>query len=153
MVSVKETLRFLQPVTRELVHRSSVSEVFVTDGLHKGGAEFVVAAQWPRDHALYHPDENGRYDPLLFAETLRQAHFYAAHTFFDVPLGHRFVGQDLSFEITGPAALRVGAAPLPVLLDGAWEWQGERPRAGPVPVWTSHWWWTAGCAGTVTRAV
>ncbi|MGY1502787.1 ScbA/BarX family gamma-butyrolactone biosynthesis protein [Streptomyces sp. QTS52] len=119
-------------MTRELVHRSSVSEVFVTDGLHTGGAEFVVAAQWPRDHALYHPDENGRYDPLLFAETLRQAHFYAAHTFFGVPLGHRFVGQDLSFEITDPAALRVGAAPLAVLLDGTWEWQGGTParRAG-----------------------
>jgi len=132
MVSAKETLRFLQPVTRELVHRSSVSEVFVTDGLRTGDSTFVIAAQWPRDHALYHPDENGLNDPLLFVETLRQAHFYAAHTFFDVPLGHHFVGQDISFEITDHAALRVGGAPLSVLLDGTWEWQGGTParRAG-----------------------
>ncbi|MFD4528599.1 ScbA/BarX family gamma-butyrolactone biosynthesis protein [Streptomyces sp. NPDC058470] len=132
MVSAKETLRFLQPVTRELVHRSSVSEVFVTDGLRTGDSTFAIAAQWPRDHALYHPDENRLNDPLLFAETLRQAHFYAAHTFFDVPLGHHFVGQDISFEITDHAALRVGGAPLPVLLDGTWEWQGGTParRAG-----------------------
>ncbi|WP_031089533.1 ScbA/BarX family gamma-butyrolactone biosynthesis protein [Streptomyces sp. NRRL WC-3549] len=121
-----ELLTFLQPVTRELVHRSSIAEVFVTDGVRTGHNAFSVGAQWPRDHALYHPDENGLNDPLLFAETLRQAHFYGAHTYFGVPLGSRFIGQDVSFEITDPAALRVGAAPSAVVLNGTWTEEVDR---------------------------
>ncbi|MDH6224193.1 MULTISPECIES: ScbA/BarX family gamma-butyrolactone biosynthesis protein [Streptomyces] len=123
-----EVLSFLQPVTRELVHRSAIAEVFVTDGVRTGADTFSVAAQWPRDHALYHPDENGLNDPLLFAETLRQAYFYGAHTYFGVPLGSRFIGQDVSFDITDPAALRVGGAPLAVVLRGTWT--EERDRRG-----------------------
>lgn len=123
-----EVLSFLQPVTRELVHRSSIAEVFVTGGVRTGTDTFSVGAQWPRDHALYHPDENGLNDPLLFAETLRQAYFYGAHTYFGVPLGSRFIGQDMSFAITDPAALRVGGAPLAVVLHGTWA--EERDRRG-----------------------
>ncbi|MFJ8885214.1 ScbA/BarX family gamma-butyrolactone biosynthesis protein [Streptomyces sp. NPDC102402] len=121
-----EVLSFLQPVTRELVHRSSIAEVFVTGGVRTGTHTFSVGAQWPRDHALYHPDENGLNDPLLFAETLRQAHFYGAHTYFGVPLGSRFIGQDVSFDITDPAGLRVGAAPLAVVLHGTWTEEHDR---------------------------
>ncbi|MGW7044578.1 ScbA/BarX family gamma-butyrolactone biosynthesis protein [Streptomyces avermitilis] len=128
MGATVEVLSFLQPVTRELVHRSSIAEVFVTDGVRTGENAFSVGAQWPRDHALYHPDENGLNDPLLFAETLRQAHFYGAHTYFGVPVGSRFIGQDVSFEITDPTALRVGAAPLAVVLNGTWT--EERDRRG-----------------------
>ncbi|MER5554064.1 ScbA/BarX family gamma-butyrolactone biosynthesis protein [Streptomyces sp. NPDC002793] len=123
-----EVLSFLQPVPRALVHRSSIAEVFVTDGVRTGTDTFSVGAQWPRDHALYHPDENGLNDPLLFAETLRQAYFYGAHTYFGVPLGSRFIGQDMSFDITDPAALRVGVAPLAVVLRGTWA--EERDRRG-----------------------
>ncbi|QNP65984.1 ScbA/BarX family gamma-butyrolactone biosynthesis protein [Streptomyces genisteinicus] len=127
-----EVLSFLQPVTRELVHRTAVAEVFVTDGVRTGANTFSVAAQWPRDHALYHPDENGLNDPLLCAETLRQAYFFGAHTYFGVPLGSRFIGQDVSFEITDPAALRVGAVPAAVVLHGTWTEEHDRRgrRAG-----------------------
>ncbi|MGW1136667.1 ScbA/BarX family gamma-butyrolactone biosynthesis protein [Streptomyces zhihengii] len=123
-----EVLSFLQPVTRELVHRTAVAEVFVTDGVRTGANTFSVAAQWPRDHALYHPDENGLADPLLCAETLRQAYFYGAHTYFGVPLGSRFIGQDVSFDITDLAALRVGSVPSSVVLCGTWT--EERDRRG-----------------------
>lgn len=122
------SLSFLRPVTRELVHRSSVAEVFVTDGIRLGERGFVVAAQWPRDHALYHPGENGLSDPLLFAETLRQGMVYVAHQHLGVPLGRRFVYRDLDFEITDPAALRVEGVPLSVLLAGEWAWDGAGAR-------------------------
>lgn len=127
MARAEHGLTFLQPVTRELVHRSSIGEVFVTDGVRTGESEVSVAAQWPRDHALYHPDENGMSDPLLLAETLRQAHFYAAHKCFGVPLGSRFVGQDVSFRITDPTLLRIGEEPLAVVLHGNWT---EERRSG-----------------------
>lgn len=128
MVDACDYLSFAHPVSRELVHRSAVAEVFVTDSARVGDTEFVVAAQWPRDHALYHPDENGLSDPLLFAETLRQGMVCLAHRHCDVPLGHRFVGRDLDFEITDPAALRVEDVPLSVFLVGTWTWDGDDAR-------------------------
>lgn len=128
MVHACDSLSFARPVTRELVHRSSVAEVFVTDGARAGDREFVVAAQWPRDHALYHPDENGLSDPLLFAETLRQGMVYVAHRHCGVPLGRRFIGRDIDFEITDPAALRVEGVPLSVFLVGEWTWDGDDAR-------------------------
>lgn len=122
-------LRYLQPVQRELVHRSAIAEVFVTDGLRKDGDRFAIAAQWPRDHALYHPDHNGLSDPLLFAETIRQTLLYVSHAHFGIPQGHRFIGRDLHFEITDTDALRLGGAPLPVVLEVDWTWEEDRlPR-------------------------
>ncbi|MFD0430835.1 AfsA-related hotdog domain-containing protein [Streptomyces zhihengii] len=118
------------------MHRTAVAEVFVTDGVRTGTNTFSVAAQWPRDHALYHPDENGLADPLLCAETLRQAYFYGAHTYFGVPLGSRFIGQDVSFDITDLAALRSGAYRRPWSCAG----RGRRSATGgdgrPGPAWT-----------------
>lgn len=128
MVPAPRSLSFVRPVTRELVHRSSVAEVFITDAAPAGPGQFVVAAQWPRDHALYHPDENGLSDPLLFAETLRQGMVYVAHEHCGVPLGSRFVFRELDVEITDTAPLRVEGVPLAVLLEGTWAWDGEGAR-------------------------
>lgn len=126
-------LTYLQPVFRHLVHRAAVAEVFVTDAVpadendSSGDRRFLVAAQWPRDHALYHPDAAGTSDPLLFAETIRQTMVYVAHRFQDIPLSHRFIGFDMDFEITDSERLRVGAAPQDVVLDTRWLWQASRP--------------------------
>ncbi|GHF30080.1 lactone biosynthesis protein [Streptomyces mashuensis] len=120
-------LSFLQPVSRQLVHRAAVAEVFVTDGIREDDGRFLVAAQWPRDHALYHPDDHGLADPLLLAETIRQAAFYLAHAEFSVPQGHPFVARGLDFEITDPEALRVGHAPQLVFLEARWAWEDLRP--------------------------
>jgi len=127
-------LTFLRPVPRALVHRSSIAEVFVTDGCRVSDSRFSVAAQWPRDHALYHPDAQSISDPMLFAETIRQALLYIGHEYCDVPLGTRFVGHDLSFDITDPAALRVNGTPVPVILDAEWTWEEGRPRGARLDV-------------------
>ncbi|MEU9362045.1 ScbA/BarX family gamma-butyrolactone biosynthesis protein [Streptomyces sp. NPDC048301] len=120
-------LDHLQPVPRHMVHRAAVAEVFVTDSVRTGEDRFLVAAQWPRDHALYSPSSSGISDPLLLAETVRQTLVYLAHRFYGVPLTHRFVGSGTALRITRPELLRIGDAPLPVVLDARWERVGDRP--------------------------
>ncbi|SEN90144.1 ScbA/BarX family gamma-butyrolactone biosynthesis protein [Actinacidiphila rubida] len=120
-------LAFMQPVPRNLVHRASVAEVLLTDSARLDDTTFLVAAQWPRDHALYHPDAAGRADPLLFAETIRQMFVYLAHTYLAVPLTHHFIGDALDFSLDDTAPLNVGATPLNVVLDARWTWHGSRP--------------------------
>lgn len=120
-------LEFQRTVARRLVHRAAVAEVFVTDAVVLGEDHFLIGSQWPRDHTLYHPDVHRRSDPLLFAETIRQALVYLAHWHYGVPLSHRFVGYDMDFEITDPGAMCVGGKPLPVELDARWQWTDRRP--------------------------
>ncbi|MFE0481211.1 ScbA/BarX family gamma-butyrolactone biosynthesis protein [Streptomyces tendae] len=122
-----QVLTFQQTIPRRMVHRAAVAEVFVTDAVSLGDDRFLVGAQWPRDHALYHPDDEGRSDPLLVAETIRQALVYLGHWHYGVPLTHRFVGRTMDFEITDADALRVGSQPLSVVLDGRWRWVDSRP--------------------------
>jgi 2-oxo-3-(phosphooxy)propyl 3-oxoalkanoate synthase len=128
--SLPDELTFLRPVPRELVHRGAVAEVLATDFRRRGDTTFAVAAQWPRDHALYHPDDAGLSDPLLLAETIRQTLFYIAHSYFAIPTGHHFIGQELDFAVTDHLPLRVGRTPLPVVLDATWTWHERHPDRG-----------------------
>ncbi|MFF6997576.1 AfsA-related hotdog domain-containing protein [Streptomyces sp. NPDC008313] len=116
----RSRLSFLQPVPRHMVHRAAIAEVFLTDAVRTGEHSFLVAAQWPRDHALYSPGSDGASDPLLFMETIRQSLVYLAHAFYGVPLTHRFIGFGSEFEITDPAPLRIGGEPVPVVLEAQW---------------------------------
>jgi hypothetical protein len=125
--SVRPELSYLQPVPRHMVHRAAIAEVFLTDAVRTDEHSYLVAAQWPRDHALYSPGSDGTSDPLLFLETIRQSLVYLAHAFYDVPLTHRFIGFGSEFEITDPAALRIGGEPVPVVLEAQWLWVGNRP--------------------------
>lgn len=120
-------LSYQQTVPRHLVHRAAVSEVFLTDARPLGDGRFLVAAQWPRDHALYYPDGDGHVDPLLFAEAIRQSMVYLTHAYYGVPLTHCFVGSDFDFEITEPELLRVGATPLQPVLHARWTDLGSQP--------------------------
>ncbi|MFE1309286.1 ScbA/BarX family gamma-butyrolactone biosynthesis protein [Streptomyces sp. NPDC058755] len=117
MEHARAGLTFDRTVPRQLVHRASVTEVFLTDAAAVAGDRFLVGAQWPRHHALYHPDESGRCDFMLLAETVRQAGIYLLHRFYDVPLGQHFVFKSLDLHIDDHAALRVGGTPLGAVLD------------------------------------
>ncbi|MER8057445.1 MULTISPECIES: ScbA/BarX family gamma-butyrolactone biosynthesis protein [unclassified Streptomyces] len=123
----RSQLSFLQPVPRHMVHRAAIAEVFLTDAVRTGEHSFLVAAQWPRDHALYSPGSDGTSDPLLFMETIRQSLVYLAHAYYDVPLTHRFIGFGAEFEITDRDALRIGGEPLPTVLEAQWIWVNNRP--------------------------
>lgn len=113
----RSALTFDRTVPRQLVHRASVTEVFLTDGAPVAADHFLVGAQWPRHHALYHPDPSGRCDFMLLAETVRQAGIFLLHRYYDVPLDHHFVFKSLDLHIDDLDALRVGGTPLDAVLD------------------------------------
>ncbi|MCL6675282.1 ScbA/BarX family gamma-butyrolactone biosynthesis protein, partial [Streptomyces panaciradicis] len=101
--------RLTRTVPKEPVHRASVAEVLLTDWARSSAHHFVLAAQWPRGHSFYTPID-GRHDPLIAAETIRQTGLLLAHTEYHVPLGHHFLLHNLHVTVT-PAQMRVGAAP------------------------------------------
>lgn len=101
---------------RRLVHRRSIAEVFLTECISTDIPDtFVIGAQWPRAHSFYESVHN-RHDIMLFAETLRQAAIYLAHTRYRVPLTSRFVMQRLRVE-TSTKGPRIGDAPSDVRVD------------------------------------
>ncbi|WP_285504160.1 ScbA/BarX family gamma-butyrolactone biosynthesis protein [Actinokineospora sp. NBRC 105648] len=104
-----------QTVPRHLVHRSAVSEVFLTGFQQVGVDTFHVAAQWPRAHTFFGPRNPTTHDPLLFVETIRQAGLLVAHRGLAVPLDHRFLSHHKTYDID-PEGLVVGRRPTDVLL-------------------------------------
>nr|AGH68922.1 AfsA-like gamma-butyrolactone synthase [Streptomyces sp. CNH189] len=102
-------------VPKELVHRASVAEVLLTDWRRRDGSRFTVTAQWPRGHSFFTAVQ-GLHDPLIAAETIRQAGVLLCHTELGVPLGHHFLMWNLNFSVR-PERLLVGSAPASVDLD------------------------------------
>ncbi|MQS13588.1 hypothetical protein F7Q99_15245 [Streptomyces kaniharaensis] len=106
-------------VSRHLVHRTSVSEVFLTGWQATGPYEFRLGAQWPRMHGFYRLPGDRHHDPVLMAETLRQAGLLVGHAGFGVPNGHHFALDDLGYTLgpAGLAGLAVTAEPASLMLD------------------------------------
>ncbi|MER5950751.1 ScbA/BarX family gamma-butyrolactone biosynthesis protein [Streptomyces sp. NPDC001904] len=102
-------------VPKELVHRASVAEVLLTGWSRTGDTRFAVSGQWPRGHSFFHPVQE-RHDPLIVAETFRQAAILLAHAEFGVDLDQHFLMWDLQVEVE-PEQLAVGFAPASVELD------------------------------------
>ncbi|THA69995.1 hypothetical protein E6P78_11210 [Streptomyces sp. A0958] len=96
-------------VPKEFVHRASVAEVLLTDWERVGDLSFTVTGQLPRHHGFF-ATIRGCHDPLLIAETIRQAGILLAHAEFAVPLGHQFLMSDLSVDIA-PEHLLVDTTP------------------------------------------
>ncbi|GAA1373162.1 ScbA/BarX family gamma-butyrolactone biosynthesis protein [Streptomyces beijiangensis] len=105
------TIGYETTVPRALVHRTAVSEVFLTGWRRTGGDSFLCAAQWPRGHSLYGA-EDGTFDPLIIVESTRQAGILLAHVGYEVPLGHSFLMQRLSWRSTAPVIHDAGPAEL-----------------------------------------
>lgn len=101
-------------VAREYVHRTAVSEVFLTGWSKKGPDSFTVTAQWPRSHSFY-TSEHGLYDPLLLSETVRQCGLLLTHVGYHMPFGHQISWSRLQYAIV-PQALRVGHTPAEIEL-------------------------------------
>lgn len=108
-----QALSFESTVPRRFVHRQSVSEVYLTDGVPHGEAgRFRLGAQWPRQHAFYRTCTD-RYDTMLLAETVRQCAIYLGHRHYAVPMGHPFTMQTMRVEAAldrltiGPSAAEV----------------------------------------------
>ncbi|MFB8392630.1 ScbA/BarX family gamma-butyrolactone biosynthesis protein [Streptomyces yangpuensis] len=101
---------------KELVHRSAVSEVVLTDWERVDDTHFVISAQWPRGHSFFTPVAGDYHDPLIGCETIRQIGILLAHAEFGVPFGHQFVVWDLDLAVE-PQHLRMGYKPAALSID------------------------------------
>ncbi|MDV9194241.1 ScbA/BarX family gamma-butyrolactone biosynthesis protein [Streptomyces sp. Wh19] len=86
-------------VPKELVHRTTVAEVMLTDWDRVDDTHFVVSAQWPRGHSFFTPVADGYHDPLIGCETVRQIGILLGHAEFGVPFGHQFLVWDLALSV------------------------------------------------------
>ncbi|MPY49956.1 ScbA/BarX family gamma-butyrolactone biosynthesis protein [Streptomyces acidicola] len=102
-------------VPKEFVHRASVAEVLLTDWERTDESRLSMTAQWPRGHSFF-TAVDGYHDPLIAAETIRQAGLLLAHAEFGVPLGHHFLMWDLHVDVC-PEQLLMGSAPASLHLD------------------------------------
>nr|WSY51626.1 A-factor biosynthesis protein [Streptomyces sp. NBC_00886] len=107
---------FQQTVPRALVHRSAVSEVLVTGVRHGGDGVHQVGAQWSRAHSYYGPVAGRWHDPMIFAETIRQACVLLAHQTLDIPLANPFLTTTHAFTILAGGA-QLTDQPADVLLE------------------------------------
>ncbi|MEE4544809.1 ScbA/BarX family gamma-butyrolactone biosynthesis protein [Streptomyces sp. V4-01] len=92
-------LSWSRTVPRELVHRSSVAEVLLTDVRPGRAGTFRAAACWPRSHATFPADGSDRHSPLLVVETLRQLGIYLPLRWYGVPPTSRMLIDDLYFAV------------------------------------------------------
>ncbi|MER7488632.1 ScbA/BarX family gamma-butyrolactone biosynthesis protein [Streptomyces sp. NPDC126497] len=107
---------FQQTVPRALVHRSAVSEVLVTGVRHGDDGVHQVGAQWSRAHSYYGPVAGRWHDPMIFAETIRQACMLLAHQTLAIPLTHPFLTATHAFTIL-ESGMRLTDRPANVLLE------------------------------------
>ncbi|MFJ4861216.1 MULTISPECIES: ScbA/BarX family gamma-butyrolactone biosynthesis protein [unclassified Streptomyces] len=114
MSTILETeLSYSSTVTRALVHRAAVCEVFLTDSIRLAEDEYLIAAQLPRVHSYYNDQVTtpAVYDPLLLVEVFRQASIYTAHTFLDAAVDEKFIFNGGEMIVTDVTALHIGARP------------------------------------------
>lgn len=99
-------------IDRQLVHRDSLAEIFLTGIAGVTEASYAAAAMLPRSHAYYgdHPDAPQLFDPILLLEVCRQAGLAAAHALFGIPNDWKFILTHQTIEITDCRALAVGPA-------------------------------------------
>ncbi|MBH0777155.1 ScbA/BarX family gamma-butyrolactone biosynthesis protein [Nocardia bovistercoris] len=113
------TATYASTIARELAHRCSVAEVFVTSLGAVGADEFLVGAQLPRMHAYYgdHAGPLGaRYDPLLVMEAARQAAIALTHEFYGVPVESAFIVRTFNGTGSETAAWTVGDLPADLVM-------------------------------------
>ncbi|MFE3647607.1 ScbA/BarX family gamma-butyrolactone biosynthesis protein [Streptomyces sp. NPDC059152] len=108
-------LSWSRTVERELVHRTSVAEVLLTDVRRTTAPDvFEAAASWPRAHTTFPRDGSQRHSPLVLVETLRQLGLYVPLRFHGVPAARHAIITDLYFRLfpesepaAGPGATEV----------------------------------------------
>lgn len=108
-----------------------MAEVLITDWRRLGPDAFRLGAQWPRGHHFYAPIAGTWYDPLLTAESLRQASVLVGQTYYGVPADHHFTITELEFEVV-PGVILLGTRPAEMRLEAAaTAVRGATRRSGP----------------------
>lgn len=91
-------------LSKALVHKASIDQVWLTDYRAQPDRGTVLHAQLPRSHGFYceHMLDATRFDLVALIEICRQACFVVAHTQFGVPLegnGYQFLFQQLDASL------------------------------------------------------
>ncbi|MER5982647.1 AfsA-related hotdog domain-containing protein [Streptomyces sp. NPDC001787] len=84
-------------VPPHLVHRSDESDVLLTHFGQSDADTYQFAVQWPTTHALF-SSVLGRANPMLIAETVRQAGTVLAHMVYEAPMDDQFLLWNLRYE-------------------------------------------------------
>jgi hypothetical protein len=108
-LSVSVLSRDAQPVQQSQVHQWQVhklrgEEVLLRTWTESHLRRYVLTARWPEGHGFYRPSQ-GAYDPLLFAETVRQTVPLLSHAVHGVPRDHKQAWEHLSFTVEPLASL------------------------------------------------
>ncbi|MGV9847595.1 ScbA/BarX family gamma-butyrolactone biosynthesis protein [Streptomyces sp. NPDC003442] len=113
-----DTVEFSQTVPRELVHRLSLGEVFLTGVLARDEDTLDIGVQIPRSHAFYRDTAGCRhvYDPMVLVEAVRQSLLMLGHDLFENPFGTKFILRDIALRDADITALAVGDVPTEVVL-------------------------------------
>ncbi|WP_405918111.1 ScbA/BarX family gamma-butyrolactone biosynthesis protein [Streptomyces sp. NBC_00728] len=125
-------MQFTRTLPKQLVHRSAVAEIFLTDAERHGEDEIRLAARFPRRHPFYDDTLGPRaqHDPYLLLEACRQGIFVVAHRYLGVPLGHKFLLRAVEFEAPDQTALTRRDRPTEAVIAARIE-QRFHTRTGP----------------------
>ncbi|MGW4774848.1 AfsA-related hotdog domain-containing protein [Nocardia sp. NPDC004278] len=107
---IEPQLSFSTVVPREHVHRSAISEVFLTDIICEKYPRFRLGIQLPRTHGYYGDHAisgSPGYDPLLLLECSRQASILIAHRYVGAEMDQKFIFNTGALRVTDPAGLSV----------------------------------------------
>ncbi|WP_223734306.1 ScbA/BarX family gamma-butyrolactone biosynthesis protein [Streptomyces purpurogeneiscleroticus] len=112
--TVPDTTARYEVIPQQFVHKLDPDEVLLTGWRKTGPDTYEVTARRPQAHSFY-LSGNGGYDPLLFAETVRQLLPLLSHAAYGVPLGHQLIWDDFTYSLDAAAMDAAGAA-IPVRL-------------------------------------
>jgi 2-oxo-3-(phosphooxy)propyl 3-oxoalkanoate synthase len=103
-------------VSPHLVHRTHGRDLFLSTVRSAGPDHFEVSARWPANHPFYGPAD-GRHDPLLLLETVRQVCLAVGHGGYGIPRDTPFIVRDKKFEVDSAALRTAGDEPVDLLVD------------------------------------
>ncbi|MGW6420052.1 ScbA/BarX family gamma-butyrolactone biosynthesis protein [Streptomyces sp. NPDC055055] len=112
-------------VPGEFVHRADPADIIPTGWTRLRPERFSVSAHWPAAHPFFSPPAGDRHDPLLVAETIRQATMLVAHAELGVPVEDQFVMWGLHYT-ADTAALAVDGLSSDITLDVVCDELGNR---------------------------
>lgn len=118
-------------VDRTLLHRTHLSEVFLTDAVEVDADRYLTAAHLPPSHPYYtdHLLAPGVPDPLLLLECTRQAETYGGHAFREVGFDRKFILLRWTLDLPGLASAPAGHELTMVTTTSGRKGAGPRIRA------------------------
>lgn len=103
---------FGSTVRKDLVHRSAVSEVFLTDAQRIEEDRFYTGAHLPRTHSYYNDAPSlTHHENIVLLEVCRQSSIIVSHNYYDAPLDAKFIFNEAKFKIENNEALLIKSKP------------------------------------------